>query len=330
MPSLARRKLLLTACAAAAMPLAARSQTPMRTARVGWLGWLGGSGATASRDQFAAFRDGLERHGWREGRNLILEARSGEQTMARELAGQLAGSGIDVLVCEGPMVFGARNGVPPTVPILFSINGDPVEAGLVDSLARPGGRLTGITALSAELSVKRVEYLKQCVPGLSRIAAIANQSHPGVRVEFDATHEAARRLGLAVQWLPVYGVNDFNAALEAAQRERAGAIVAVPDNLVNGRAETIAHFCTKARIPAISGWAQFAEAGNVMSYGPVLHAFFARLGGYVDMTLRGSRVSELPVERPSAFEFVVNARAAQQIGLAIPAGIAARADRTIG
>lgn len=330
MPSIARRKLLLSACAAAAAPLVARSQAPARAARIGWLGWLGGAGATASKEPLAAFRDGLEKHGWREGRNLTLEIRSGEQAMARELAQQFAGSGIDLLVCEGPMVFGARNGAPSTLPILFNINGDPVEAGLVESLSRPGGRLTGITALSAELSVKRVEFLKQCIPGLSRIAAIANQSHPGVKVEFEATHEAAKRLGVAVQWLPVYGVNDFGAALEAAQRERAGAIVAVPDNLVNGRAETIARFCAKTRIPAISGWAQFAEAGNVMSYGPVLHAFFARLGGYADMILRGARASELPVERPSSFELVVNSRAAQQIGLAIPAAISARADRTIG
>lgn len=330
MPFLPRRRLLLTACAAAAIPLVARSQAPARTARIGWLGWLGGAGASASKEPLAAFRDGLEKHGWMEGRNLSLEVRSGEQTMAGALAQQLASSGIDLLVCEGPMIFGARNGVPATLPILFALNGDPVEAGLVQSLAKPGGRLTGITALSAELSVKRVEFLKQCLPGLTRIAAIANQAHPGVKVEFDATHDAARRLGLAVQWLPVYGVNDFDAALEAAQRERAGAIVAVPDNLVNGRAEMIARFCAKTRVPAISGWAQFAEAGNVMSYGPELRAYFARLGGYADMILRGARAGDLPVERPSAFELVVNARAARQIALAIPPSIAARADRTIG
>lgn len=329
MQGISRRQWLAMTGAALAFPLAGRAQAPARSARVAWLGWVGGAGAKAADEPLAAFRDGLSSLGWKEGRNLVLATRAGEQSASRALATELVAGGIDALVCEGPMVFGARGAVAGALPIVFSINGDPVEAGLVASLARPGGNLTGVTALSGELSVKRVEFLKACAPGLSRLAAIANQSHPGVKVEYDATIDAAKRLGLALQWLPVYRVDDFPAAFDAATRERAGAIVAIPDNLINQQAAPIAAFCARQRIPAISGWAQFADAGNVLSYGPIRRAFYSRLAAYVDKLLRGARAADLPVERPTEFELVVNAKAAREIGLAIPQSVALRADRTI-
>lgn len=276
-----RRRFLVAAGGFLALPQSARAQKPPTTARVGWLGWTGGPGTVASAAPLDAFRSGLADRGWQEGRNLVLQTRTGDGAASRALATDLLRSGVDVLVAQGPMVFGAR-AVAGATPVVFNINGDPVEAKLVASLARPGGTLTGVTALSAGLAGKRIEFLKQTTPGVLRMAALANQSHPGVQTESDASQAAARQLGIALQWYPVYGADDFPAAFEAIARSGAGALVAIPDNLVNQQAKAIAAFSVQRRIPSISGWAEFAEAGNLMSYGPNLRDYYRLLAGYVE------------------------------------------------
>ena len=322
------RRTVLGVAALAGLAFATRSSAAAAPARVGWLGWTGASGLVPFAPSLEAFRSGLSDRGWQESRNLVLSVRSGEGPRARELATDLIRAGVDVLVAQGPMVFGART-VAASVPVVFSINGDPVEAGLVASLARPEANLTGVTALSAQLAEKRVEFIKDAVPHAVRIAAIANQSHPGVRIEQQASEAAAEKLGMMLQWVAIRGRHEFDAAFAAIEREKAAALIAVPDNLINDQAANIARFAETRRVPAISGWADFAEAGNLMSYGPNPRAHYRRVAEYVDKLLRGARPADLPVEQPTEFEFVVNLRAARAIGLTLPRSVLLRADRTI-
>ena len=305
----------------------ARAQSAPKTARVGWLGWAG-AGTTASPVPLAAFRAGMAERGWSESRNLHIEVRTGDQTTSRTLATQLVQSKVDVIVAQGPMVFGAR-AVAGFLPIVFSINGDPVEANLVASLSRPGANLTGITALSDELAVKRLQLIKEAVPSAKRIAAIANQAHPGVAIEQAATLSAAEALGVRLDWFAVRAAGELPAALEAIGASPAQALVAIPDTLVNREAAAIADFCARRRLGAISGWAEFAEAGNLMSYGPNLHGFYRLVASYTDRLLRGSRPADLAVERPTQFELVVNLKAARVADLRVSQPLLLRADRVI-
>jgi putative ABC transport system substrate-binding protein len=227
------------------------------------------------------------------------------------------------------MVFGARAAAGAT-PIVFNINGDPVEAKLVASLPRPGGTLTGVTALSTDLAGKRIELLKQAAPGVVRMAALANLAHPGVKTESDASHAAARQLGIELQWYPIHGASDVAAAFDAISRSGAGALVAIPDNLINQQASAIAAFSVRRRMPSISGWAEFAEAGNLLSYGPNLRDYDRLVAVYVDKVLRGASPASLPIEQPTEFELVVNLDAAKALQLTVPPPVLVRANRRIG
>jgi len=307
------------------MPRAGIAQRKL--AKLGWLGWVGGRPSPDSVP-FESFRAGLRELGWHEGSNLVIESRSGDRANSAALARQLMETGVNVIVAQGPMVFGARGAVG-SLPLLFSINGDPVGAKLVTTLARPGGMLTGVTALSAELSAKRLEFLRELVPHATRVAAIANQAHAGVEVEFEATQAGARRLGLSVKWFPVYSAREFDRAFEAMAAEGVQAVIAVPDTLINLQAGAIAQFAARRRVPAISGWAEFAEAGNVLSYGPSLQGFYRHVAVYADKVLKGASPGELPVEQPKDLELVINAAAAKATGIGIPQTLSLRASRVI-
>ena len=320
--------MLLAATGAAATHLGGVAQPARRVARVGWLGWTGDTSGQPSL-ALAAFRERLAALGWREGENLVLEIRAGDRDQGASLTGELVRAGAEVIAAQGPMsVFGrAQAGA---VPIVFAINGDPVQAGLVASLARPGGTLTGITALNDELSVKRVELIRAARPAMTRLAALANNRHPGVAVEIDATMRAAKQLGLAMKYFPLQQAQDLDAALAAIAAETFDALVAFPDTMVNQLARRLAEFNTRRRLPSISGWAEYAQAGNLMSYGPSYREFHRHSADYVDRLLRGAVAAELPVERPTRFELVLNRKAAQEIGLALPQSLVVRADEVIG
>ena len=320
-----RRQLLIAAGGLALLPSAARSQ---RTNRVARIGWLSTTGDATTPVPFESFRSGMRERGWTEGDNLLIETRVGAPAKAAELAVELLRANVELIVAPGAMVFGARGAVG-TTPMVFGINGDPVKAKVVASFARPGGNLTGITALSDELSGKRLELLKEAAPGATRFAAIANQGHPGVGVEFEATHAAARRLGLSLKWLPVYSASEFGAAFDAITGEGAQALAAIPDGLMMNQAREVAEFTVVRRIPAISGWVEFVEAGNLMSYGPSQRGWYRHMSVYADKLLRGAKAADLPVEQPTEFELVVNQRTAGTIGLKIPQSILLRANRVI-
>ncbi len=325
-----RRQFLVAACGLVAIPLVTEAQPSKRVARIGWLGW--GRWMEASPPLFhlemESLRSGLRERGWVDGDNLRIEIRSGDLSQARELTAELVRLKVDLIVAQGPMIFGAQ-AVASTMPLVFFINGDPIEAKLVASLSHPGANLTGITNLSAELSGKRLELLKETVPGITHVAAIANQTHPGVQLEFHANQAAAHRLGLTLKWFPVNAIGDIDAAFDAIARDGAQALVAIPDNMIYRKAKDIAEFAVKRRIPTISGSAAFAEAGNLMSYGPNLRGSYHQISVYVDKLLRGARPADLPVEQPTKLEFVVNLKAAKTIGLNIPQTVLLRADVVI-
>jgi putative ABC transport system substrate-binding protein len=315
-------------CGLLTMRGGAFAQQSRRVARIGWLGLTAANGGPSASVPLEGLRAGLRERGWVEGDNLVIEARSGGFDNAHELTTELVRSKVDLIVAEGGMIFRARASAGGT-PMIFVVNGDPVEANLVSSYARPGGTLTGMTNLSAELSGKRVELLKDALPSMTRLAAIANQGHPGWQVESNATRAAAKRLGLDLAWLPVYTAKGFEAALEAVERGAAHGLVAVPDNLILSQAAKIAGFSSKLRIPAISGSAEFAEAGNLMSYGPVLRDVYVKMAGYADRMLRGAKPDDLPVENPTRFELVINLKVARALRLTVSQAVLLRADRII-
>jgi putative ABC transport system substrate-binding protein len=294
--------------------------------RVGWISIDRGVGSPF----LDPLRGGLRDLGYVEGRNLTLEARWGDGSREglEPLAAELVRSKPHVIVTQGPAVFYVRK-AGAAMPVVFGFSGDPVEAGLVESLARPGRNFTGMSFLSLELVGKRMELLKEMMPGLKRVAIIARPEHPGEQGELRASEAAAKALGLAIAYFPVKSEQELDDALAAVPKSRSGAIVAFPDAIMMRYSKRIAAFSAKNRIPAISGWAQFAEGGNVMTYGPVLRDGYRRLAYYVDRILKGTRPADLPVELPKTVELVINLKAVKALGISIPQSVLIRADRMI-
>lgn len=311
-----------------AAPARARAQAK-KSARIGWVGaWYSPSAAASL---FDAFREGLRELGYVQGRNFAIDVRWLEGSTRDEAAGiaaELVRSKVDVLVAQGPAIYGVK-AEAKCVPIVFGFSGDPVEARLVASLARPGGNLTGMTLAALELAGKRLELLKEAARGVSRVAVLVNPQHPGEDEEFRESQIAAQRLGLALQYAPVRTIADFSAAFQAIARDRAEALVAFPGLLIMRQRNAIAEFATRRRIPTISGWEDFVVDGNLMTYGPNLQDAWRRLATYVDKILKGARPSDLPVERPTRFELIVNLKTARALGLTLPQSILVRADRVI-
>lgn len=233
-----------------------------------------------------------------------------------------------VLVAQGGAALVAKKATT-SIPVVFGYSGDPVEAGLVESFARPQGNITGISYLALELVGKRIELLKEAIPSAKRIAVVANPSHAGDSSERKASQAAATKLGLSLEYYEVSNAVQLTEAMAAIEKKRADAVMMFPvQNIINNR-ERIAAWSVKNRIPAISGWAQFADGGNLMSYGPNLREASRRLAFYVDRILKGTKPADLPVELPNQVEFVVNIKTAKALGINIPASILVRADRVI-
>jgi len=300
-----------------------------QTAKVFRIGWLSNSGANSPF--FEAFRGGMRDLGYVEGRNLVIEARFGEGSSERleQLAVELVQMKLQIIVTQaGPATYPVVR-AKATMPVVFGFSGDPVEGKLADSYAHPGGNFTGMTYLSLELVGKRMEMLKEAMPGLKRVAIIANPHHPGEQGELRASQAAAKLLGLAIDYHQVRTDAELDEAFAAILKSHSEAIVVFPDAFMVSRSDRIAAFSIKNHVPSISGWATFADRGNLMTYGPNLRDSYRRLATYVDKILKGAKPADLPIELPTTVELVVNLKTAKALGIKIPNSILVRADRVI-
>jgi len=219
--------------------------------------------------------------------------------------------------------------LPLKVPVVYVYSGDPVAAGLADSLARPRGNMTGLTFMAAELNGKRLELLQEIVPDLRRVAIVANPEHPGAQVERDYSEQAARRLGLAIRFFPTRTRDELDRAFSAMSQETPQAISLFADGFAIQNRQAIIDFAMKQRIGVISGWPVFAQSGALCTYGPRLTESYRRLAYYVDRVLKGGRPADLPIEQPTQFQLVVNMKTARTLGLPVPPALLARADDVI-
>lgn len=278
-----------------------------------------------------AFRAGLKSLGLVEGRDIAIDVWWGDGTAAqvKRILPDIVASRPDVILGAGGLALFAIVADKPKLPIVFAISADPVEAGIVQSYARPGGNMTGISFFALELVGKRLAFLKELRPNAKRVALVVSPQHPGERLELAAAKEAAQRLGLEVRYFPVTSEAELEAALADIARQRDDAILAFADGFTLQFAGRIAAFSRQTKIPAVDGWEPFARAGNVMTYGPVIDDVYRRLAEYVDKIRKGASPGDLPVERPQAVELVVNRTAAEAIGIVVPPVLIAVANKVI-
>jgi putative tryptophan/tyrosine transport system substrate-binding protein len=283
----------------------------------------------AADPNLPAFLAGLRDLGYVDGRNVAIEYRSAEGRPERvgALALQLVSLKPDVVVVlGGDMVPFVRNATA-TLPIVMLTSQDPVEAGAIATFARPGGNLTGVAFVSSETAGKRLQFLKEAVPSLTRVAVLWTPDHPDG--EYRNTEATARRLGIHIQSLEVRSPGDFDGAFQAATRERAEALVVVSGRFINANRPRVVEFASKQGIPLVTGWGPWARAGSLMSYGPDLDILVRRAATHVDKILKGAKPGDLPVEQPTEFELVINMKSAKALGLSIPSSLLGRADHII-
>jgi len=295
------------------------------------IGFLVGPSRSFFASRIESFEKGLHSLGYIGGKNIAIEYRYAEGKADRlpVLAAELVGLKLDVIVSSStPSVLAVKNATS-TIPIVFVSISDPVASGLVASLARPGGNITGLAIVAPELSGKRLELLKEAVPNISRVAFLWNSANPAQGLQWKETQAAAQALGLQLQSVEVRSSNDFDGVFEAALRERAQALVAGPDPLINTHLKRIVEFAAKNRLPAMYGGPEVVDAGGLMSYAPDYTDQYRRAATYVDKILKGTKPADIPVEQPRKFEFIVNWKAAKQIGLTIPQSVLYRADKVI-
>jgi len=299
-------------------------------ARPARIAMLSGAKSDPRAAFLGALRLGLAEVGRVEDRDFRLEMYWGENSPERfdALVAELLRTKPDVIVTQGPILYNIRRS-GTQLPVVFAFSGDPVAGGIVESLRRPGGNLTGISMMALELVDKRVEALTGVVPGLRKVAFISNPGHAGESAELAASQAAATKLGLENRYLPVSADGELDAALAQALSSRCQAMVVFPDASMMRRSERFAEFGDRNGIPAVSGWAEFARRGNLMSYGPNVQQVYRRLASFIDRVLRGAKPAELPVELPTLIEHVINLRSARAMGLTIPRAALLRADELI-
>jgi putative tryptophan/tyrosine transport system substrate-binding protein len=321
-----REFITLLGSAAIAWPLAARAQQAGRTVRVGMLETVS---AALKPDDLAAFRQGLRALGYVEGQNLRIEYRSADGRPERfpALAQELLGLNVDVITTRGtPAAFAARNATS-TIPIVMAAIGEPLL--VVASLARPGGNITGLSSFVTDLTAKRVELLRDMLPGLSRVGALLNMSNPSLPTLWTETDNAARAFGIQTQLFDVRKAADLAPAFESASRQQVGAFDVGIDALTQENKELIIELAVRYRLPAIYPSREFVDAGGLIMYGVNYPDLYRRAAAFVDKVLKGTKPSDLPVEQPTKFEMVVNLKTAKALGLALPPAILLRADEVI-
>jgi len=325
------KKTLITSLLATVLLSTVPPGEAQQPAKVPRIGFQLDSPASAVTARTEAFRQGLRELGYIEGKNIIIEWRSAEGKIERrsELAAELVRLKVDVIVSGGPSVTRGVKEATSTIPIVMAQDTDPVGSGFVASLARPGGNITGLAALAPEMSGKQLDLLKQIVPKLSRVAVIGNSNVPGDAQALRETVLAAGSFEVYLRYLDVPDPKDIETVFRAAAKGRADAVLVLGNPILNAHRKQIVDLAVKHRLPATYARPEFVEAGGLMTYGTSYNDLFRRAATYVDKILKGAKPADLPVEQPTKFEFIVNLKAAKQIGLTIPPNVLARADRVI-
>ena len=312
------------------LQVAAEAQQAAMTARIGYLA----ANLTVSPHMNEAFRQGLRDHGYVDGRSVVTDYRSAEGKLERlpALAAELVALKVDVIVASDTPAAQAAKQATTTTPIVFAATGDPVTNGLVRSLARPGGNVTGLSLIAPELVGKRLEQLKRIAPGVRRVAVLWQPGGSGGRTEDEALKEAeaaGRALGMRLQFVEARGPADFDRAFSDMTRARAGALTVIGSAMFANERRRLVELAARDRLPAVYGFREYVDAGGLMAYGPNVADLFRRAASYVDKILKGAKPADLPVEQPTKFELVINLKAAKALGLTIPQSVLARADQVI-
>jgi len=327
--TLSKNDFCLALCAMlSAFSLSAAAQEPKKIPRIGFLS-AGSSSTYSPRNE--AFRQGLRDLGYAEGKNITIESRFAEGKLERlpDLAAELVRLNADVIVTWGtPQLLAAKHATS-TIPIVAGGAGDLVGAGLVASLARPGGNITGLTSMSVDLVGKQLELLKEVVPKLTRVGVLWDAADPGGTRNFKVTEVTAQALGVQVQPLEVRSPEEFESAFKAATGARARAIIILQTNLTNTHRKRIVELAANSRLATMLGESGLMDAGGLMSYGPNYAHLFRRAAVYVDKILKGAKPADIPVEQPTKFEFVINLKTAKALNLTIPQSVLYRADKVI-
>jgi len=311
-------------------PAGTAAQPSATVHRIGFLS-LNPLSSPQDRAYFAEFKGGLKDLGYVQGRNIEILYRDAGASFGQlpARARELVGLKPDVIVTYGEETIRAARQATGTIPIVIAIIGDAVDQGFVSSFARPGGNITGLSILAPQTGGKRLEVLKQAVPTITRVAVLWNRGNKGKVAEFEDTERTAKRLGIALQSLPVGGVGDFDSAFHAAATGGANALIAFSEPLMNSQRDRIVGFAAKARLPAMFQSKEYVDVGGLICYGPKLPDQFRRAASFVDRILKGSNPAEMPIEQPTEFELVVNLKTAKALGITIPQSILVRADEVI-
>jgi ABC-type uncharacterized transport system substrate-binding protein len=327
-PHMRRRDFIRFFGSAAAWPLAARAQQTARARTIGLL-LPGVSRTTVVQGQLEAFRQALKEYGWIEGQNVSVEYRfaEGKEDALAEIAAEMVRSRLDVIVAEGTAAIRAAKAATQTIPIVMATSTDPVGNGLVASLHRPGGNVTGPSLQTAELAGKRLQLLTEIVPGLGRVVVLSNPLNPSMAAAIEQTKAAAQSLEIHVVEVP--RPDQFDTALGAVTRAGAGGLIVLPDPMLYGQHPRVVTFATASHLPVLFPEKEVVRAGGLIAYGPSIPASFRRAAGYVDKILRGAKPADLPVEQPTTFELAVNLQTARAIGVTIPNSILVGADEVI-
>jgi putative ABC transport system substrate-binding protein len=306
----------------------AQAQQPGRVPRIGF---LIASTPSAMAPRLDAFQQGLLELGYMEGKNIVIERRhaDGKSDHLPALAAELVSLKVDVIVTSGPTATRPAKEATSTIPIVMTFDDDPVGSGFVASLARPGGNITGLATLAPEISGKRLELMKETFPRLRRVAVIGTSNRQGTAQALKEMELAAQAYGVKIQYLDIQNPKDIESAFRAASKGHADAVLVLQTPILNSQRRQIADHALKSRLPAIYPASQYVEDGGLMSYGANISDLDRRAATYIDKILKDTKPADIPVEQPMKFEFIINLKAAKQIGLTIPPNVLARADKVI-
>jgi len=309
------------------IPLAASAEAANKVYQIGWLSGT----AVSSPESIEAFRQGLREFGWTEGQNFSFVFRHGDERAEHlaERAADLARIKVDVIVATVPVAVEAARRATTTIPIVMVFGPDPANAGVVSSLAHPGGNITGLTSLSADLAVKQLELLKAIAPGISNVAVLLNPSNPWHANAIARVEAAGSALGVHLRSVAVRGPGELDSAFATMAKERVGGILSLSDPTTFSHRARLAALALEYRLPMMSCLAEYTEAGGLASYWPNTRGMFRSAAVYVHRILNGARAGDVPVEQPKTFDFVINLKTAKALRVTIPAAVLARADRVI-